>query len=78
MTISDLKKGQKAIIKNVNIELLPIKLFELGCLPGSEVQILEKALWNDPIYVNINGTFLAIGKEIAQNIQIERIPSYEK
>lgn len=78
MTINDLKKGQQAIIKDINCDKLPLKLLELGCLPGNLVQLLEKAPFDDPIYLNINETFLAIRKEFAQDIEVELISSYEK
>jgi len=55
-TIVDLKRGQKGIIRESNGELLPIKLLELGCLPGNEVELVQVAPFNDPIYINVNGS----------------------
>lgn len=72
-TLSDLAKGQRAIIKDVVTDNVPLKLLEMGCLPGNEVCILQHAPFQDPIYVNINGCHLAIRKETAAFITIEDI-----
>ena len=51
---------------------IPLKLLEMGCLPGNEVTLLQIAPFSDPLYLNINGSFLAIRKETAALIQIEK------
>jgi len=48
ITLSELKKGQKAIIAEVNIEEIPLKLLEMGCLPGNSVELLQIAPLGDP------------------------------
>jgi len=70
-TLADLKKGEKAIIKDVSASNIPIKLLEMGCLPGNKIEIIQLAPFLGPIYININGTHLAIRKETAQLILIE-------
>ena len=47
----------------------------MGCLPGNQVELLHYAPFSDPIFVNINGSYLAIRKETAALISIEK--SYE-
>ena len=75
-TIADLKRGQRAVIKEVDIDTLPIKLLEMGCLPGNEVELIQFAPFQDPMYLNINGSYLAIRKEAA--LQIEIYPTGQK
>ncbi|RZJ50101.1 MAG: ferrous iron transport protein A [Flavobacterium sp.] len=72
-TIHTLKKGEKAIIKDFDIELIPLKLLEMGCLPGSEVELLQIAPFGDPLYLDINGSHVAIRIETAREIQVELI-----
>ena len=72
-TIHSLKKGQKAIIKEFDIDAVPLKLLEMGCLPGNEVELLQTAPFGDPLYLNINGSHLAILIETAKNIEVEII-----
>jgi ferrous iron transport protein A len=42
-TIADLKKGEKGIITDSSSENIPLKLLEMGCLPGNEVHLLQLA-----------------------------------
>lgn len=70
-TVNHLKKGEKAIIIEIDVDTLPLKLLEMGCLPGNSVELLQVAPLGDPLFLNINGAFLAIRKETAQHIQIE-------
>ncbi len=73
-TIASLQKGERGIIKEFSIDLVPLKLLEMGCLPGNEVTLVQLAPFSDPLYLNINGSHLAIRKEIASCIEIELIP----
>lgn len=70
-TIAHLKRGEKGIIKDISHEEIPLKLYEMGCLPGNVVELIQFAPFKDPMYLNINGAFLAIRKETAQLIEIE-------
>lgn len=70
-TVAHLKRGQKGIIKEFADDLLPIKLLELGCLPGNEVELVQVAPLNDPIYINVNGSHIAIRRSTALQIEIE-------
>lgn len=72
-TIHSLKKGQKAIILDFDIDAIPLKLLEMGCLPGNEVELLQIAPFGDPLYLNINGSHLAIRIETARIIEVELI-----
>ncbi|GLB48482.1 FeoA family protein [Neptunitalea lumnitzerae] len=72
-TISDLKRGEKGIIKDISHQEIPLKLYEMGCLPGNEVELIQFAPFKDPMYLNINGSFLAIRRQTAQLIEIEKI-----
>ncbi|MFM2368018.1 MAG: hypothetical protein RL619_314 [Bacteroidota bacterium] len=70
-TIQSLKKGEKAIIKDFDIDIVPLKLLEMGCLPGNMVELLQIAPFGDPLYLNINGSHVAIRIETAKEIEVE-------
>ncbi len=72
LTVADLKKGERGIITDVSSEDIPLKLLEMGCLPGNSVELIQVAPFADPIYLNINGSHLAIRKETAALILIEK------
>jgi ferrous iron transport protein A len=70
ITLASLKKGQKAIITDFNVDAIPLKLLEMGCLPGNEVQLLQTAPMGDPIYINVNDSHVAIRRETAAEIDV--------
>lgn len=73
-TLAGLKKGQKAIITDLNIDAVPLKLLEMGCLSGNTVELLQIAPLGDPIYINVNESHVAIRLETAAEIDVELIP----
>jgi ferrous iron transport protein A len=72
--LADLKRGQRAIIKDFPAHSVPLKLLEMGWLPGNEVELLQTAPYKDPLYLNINGSHLAIRRETALLIEIDLLP----
>ena len=72
-TIATLKKGEKGIIQEFDIDLIPLKLIEMGCLPGNQVELVQYAPFHDPLYININDSFVAIRKETAVHISIKKL-----
>ena len=72
-TVLDLQHGQKGIIKEFSDYTLPIKLLELGCLPGNTVELVQIAPLNDPLYIDINGSHIAIRRSLAKQIELEII-----
>lgn len=68
-----MKKGDKAVIIDLDIDSLLLKLLEMGCLPGNTVELLQVAPFGDPLYLDINGSHLAIRMETARNIVVEKI-----
>ena len=69
-TIASLHIGELAYISEESLNEIPLKLLEMGCLPGAEVELIQIATLNDPLYICVNGSHLAIRKETAAKIQI--------
>lgn len=70
LTLAQLKKGQKGIIADVNIDEIPLKLLEMGCLPGNVVELVQIAPFGDPLYFIFNDSHVAIRLETAKEIEI--------
>lgn len=66
--LDQLPKGKSAVIEDIDSDQLPLKLIEMGCLPGNKVSLIQKAPLNDPLYLKIDESHLAIRKESAQYI----------
>ena len=71
VTLAELKRGQQGIIIDVSSDFIPLKLIEMGCLPGNTVELLQVAPFSDPMYLNINDSNVAIRKETAQHVIIK-------
>ena len=69
-TIASLHIGELAYISEESLNEIPLKLLEMGCLPGAEVELIQLAPLNDPLYICVNGSHLAIRKETASKTQI--------
>jgi ferrous iron transport protein A len=73
-TVDLLQIGDKATITYVDLDKIPLKLLEMGCLPGNELEVIQIAPFGDPIYLNVNnGSHLAIRMETAHEIKVELI-----
>lgn len=72
-TIASLKVGQSGIVSDESEHLIPLKLLEMGCLPGAEVELIQIAPLNDPMYIRVNGSHIAIRKETAASIKITNV-----
>lgn len=72
-TLANLKRGERGIIKEFSEDNIPLKLLEMGCLPGNEVEMLQLAPFKDPMYLNVNGSYLAFRREVALLIEIDLI-----
>lgn len=77
ITVADLKNGQRGVIREFQHHMLPIKLLELGCLPGNEVELVQVAPLNDPMYINVNGSHIAIRRALARQIEIDLIEAQD-
>jgi ferrous iron transport protein A len=69
-TIADLKIGQKGTITEFNIDEIPLKLLEMGCLPGNSVELIQIAPFGCPLYFVVNDSHVAIRLETAKEITV--------
>ena len=70
---AQLKKGQVAEISYINIDEIPLKLIEMGCLPGNSIELIQIAPFGCPFFYNINDAKVAIRKQTAAEIQINLV-----
>jgi ferrous iron transport protein A len=59
-SVADLKVGEKGIVCCFKDEVMSLKLMEMGCLPGSEVELSHKAPFGDPICIRVGGYALSM------------------
>ncbi len=72
MTLTELQKGQTAIITQIGGEgHLRQHLLDMGLIPGAEVEIVKFAPMGDPIEIMIHGYELSLRKADAADITIK-------
>jgi len=67
-TLAQLVPGQKAIIQRFTDDDLSLKLMEMGCIPGEEVEFKRTAPLGDPIEILVSGYLLSLRKSEAQTV----------
>lgn len=71
--LSELKLGQKAIIRSFNNEALSSKLIDMGCLPGELISISRMAPLGCPFVIQVSGYELSLRKAEAMNVMVETL-----
>jgi ferrous iron transport protein A len=71
MKLTELKPGEKAVIKSFTSPDLALKLMEMGCIPGEMVVIEQIAPLGDPISIRIAGYSLSLRLNEADHIILE-------
>ena len=71
--LSELKLGQKAIIKSFGNQEIHLKLMEMGCLPGEEISVEQVAPLGDPVSVSVAGYTLSLRLDEAEHIIVDSI-----
>jgi ferrous iron transport protein A len=69
--LSELKPGQKGIIKEFSNNEIFLKLMEMGCVPGESIVLEQVAPLGDPISVNVAGYHLSLRLNEAEYIIVE-------
>jgi ferrous iron transport protein A len=74
-TLDTLKPGEKAKILKVRVKGSSFrrKLFDMGMVAGSEIELVRRAPLGDPIEFRIKGYNLSIRKMEAKDIFIQKI-----
>lgn len=68
---ADIEIGKMVVIKSVD-ENHPSarRLLEMGFTPGQKIELIHKAVFNDPLAFAVRGTLIAIRKSDAECIKI--------
>lgn len=70
MKLSQLRIGQKGIIKEFTDLEMSVKLMEMGCLPGELIKVERIAPLGDPIAISVSGYQLSLRKREASTIEL--------
>ncbi len=75
LCLSDLKKGDNACILGFVTNEIPVKLYEMGLIPGSKFMVYKKAPFNGPICISvgIEECLIALRANEANIVLVEKI-----
>ena len=72
MKLSELKSGERGRIISFESSDLALKLMEMGCIPGEEVVVEQRAPLGDPISIRVAGYSLSLRINEADKIIVEK------
>lgn len=71
MTLTDLKPGERASIVRWGTTAPPVRLLEMGVLPGTIIEMVRIAPLGDPIAIKVRGYQLSVRKTEAALLVVE-------
>jgi len=72
MTLVDLKKNQKAIIKKIDATPdLKQRLLSLGIVRGAEVEVVDCSMSKSTVEIKVGNTLVALRDSEAKKIEVE-------
>lgn len=73
ITLDKLTPRQKAIVMSKGLNQAPLKLLEFGFLEGEIIEMIGTAPLGDPFLIYVNQVKIAIGRDIAEQVEVEVI-----
>ena len=73
MLLSDLRRGDKAIIDSFTDYEASLKLLEMGCIPGEQIEVIRIAPLGDPIAILVAGYLLSMRKDEAAVVVVRMV-----
>ena len=68
--LSEIKKGESAVVESFTDDLMKLKLMEMGCLPGEVIVVDRFAPLGDPMAVRIGNATISIRMDEAANVLV--------
>jgi ferrous iron transport protein A len=73
LLLSELRRGDKAIIDSFTDTDASLTLLEMGCIPGEKIEVMRIAPLGDPIAIFVAGYLLSMRKDEAALIIVREI-----
>ncbi len=72
-TLAQASSGDSCVVLEIAPEPAELKnrLYALGIIPGSAIQVLRFAPMGDPMQLKVSGSFISIRRTEAEIIQVE-------
>ncbi len=74
LTVADIPEGTQVRVVNIYGGWgIRQRLSQLGIFPGDIIRIVRSGAFGGPIYVEVNGNAVAIGRGVASHIEVEEV-----
>ena len=70
-TVSDLQKGESALVASFNDVTCACKLLTLGLLPQMKITMVRKSPFGDALYLRLDNQLIAVRRQEAATILLE-------
>lgn len=77
LLLSQIKPGIRVLITGFSQDEVPLKMLEMGLLPGNDILVKRIAPMKDPIHIEVGGYDLALRLDEAALIEVEEIVNSE-
>ena len=78
MTLAELEKGETSVVLAVSGEnVITRRLMEMGVIPGVSVRMVKSAPFGDPVEINVRGYSLALRRNEAESVVLEKVTANE-
>lgn len=70
--LSQIAKGESAVVESYTDDLMKLKLMEMGCLPGERITVDRFAPLGDPIAILVGEATISIRRSEAENVLVRK------
>ncbi len=78
MTLADLPKGEsRTVLSVLGEDIVTRRLMEMGLVPGVAVRMIKSAPFGDPLEINVRGYSLALRRNEAESVVLEKVAANE-
>ena len=71
MNIAEFEIGQR--LKVLKIDGAERRLFEMGIMPGTELQLMARHPFKGPLVIRVGNADVALGRTIANKVKVEAV-----
>jgi ferrous iron transport protein A len=73
-TLALLAPGDRAVVRRIHADKeFAMRLMELGLTPGTEIALIRRAPFGDPLELAVRGTHFSIRRSEAERIHVDAL-----
>lgn len=73
MTLADARPGDRLVVGSAMGRGAEMRLWDLGVVPGTVVQVIAAHPFHGPVLVKVGGTKVAVGRGLAGSVLVKLV-----